>query len=288
MKKIVVIFLCSFVFWPQVKAETSINPTNVSYKNVNFRVAENNGSLIKLAVFCTIKEYEQERSSKFDPKTGTITYSGAASIRIDSLLDTIYISTGVKSMLYEHEIIDAYLSAGKSMPWTRPMKDSEKREHWSGTFYTQTQLYATGSIYYDPNTNFVLLKSKLEKTTKKETNNDTILWLISVFLLPFMIWMATKLEDYEEDDLLCSIASRAKNKIIRFLLVGLFRLWQLVSRILIVVGMVLTICAMFGIFSLTLSLNPIFAAYIFMIIIFFIIDDKIKSKQKAKKLIKNG
>lgn len=288
MKKIVVIFICIFVFWPQVKAETSINPGNVSYKNVNFRVAGTNGSLIRLAVFCTIKECEQERSSNFDPKTRIISYSGAASIRVDSLLDTIYISTGVKSLLYEHEIIDAYLNAGKSMPWTRPMKDSEKRENWSGTFYFQEQLFAAGNIYYDPNTNFVLLKSELAKTTKKETNNDTILWLISVILLPFMIWIAIKLEDYEEDDLLCSIVARAKNKIVRFLLIGLFRIWQVVLCVLIVVGMVLTICAMLGIFALALDLNPIFAAYIFMIIIFLIIDDKIKSKQKAKKLINHG
>lgn len=260
-------------------AQTAEKSQPLNPNNVSFRVDETSGNLTKIVFLYKICEGEQKESRKFDPKTGTIIFTGPTNFRIDSILDTILVTSKVMSMLYEDEIINAYLAGGKLIAWSRPMNNREKHEHWSGIFYTQEQLFAAGSIQYDPNINFVVLKCELVKTTRTGKNNDTILWLISVILLPFIIWLATKLEDYKEEDVRRSIMSRAKNKIVRLFLIGLFWTWQLVSRLLIIVGMVIMICAIFGIFSLTLSLNPIFGVYICITVIFFVIDDKIKGKK---------
>ncbi|MEI6529352.1 MAG: hypothetical protein WCN88_03075 [Candidatus Falkowbacteria bacterium] len=276
MKKLLAIFLLACTFGHYAKAETrevKINPNKVSFK-----VAETNGLLTKLAVFCTIKDGEQEKSSKFDPKTGTITYTGAASLRIDSILDTILIATRVNALLYENEIIDAYLGAGKPTPWTRPMSNAERTEHWTGTYANKEQLITTGTILFDQNLRFIILKTELVKTQETEVHTDIIVWLISVLLLPFVIWIAVKFEDYDEDEKIAAIKAKAKNKTRRFLSLGLFAIWSVVYRLIALMALIEVLAAFFGLFVLTISLNPLFIGSVIIVIIILVIQHQITKK----------
>ncbi len=281
MKKILVIFVFACIFTPYIKAVAKINPDRVSYK-----VAENKGGLVKLVLFVTISDGQQEKSSKLNPAQRTITYTDVASFRVDSILDTIFIAGKVKTLLYSGEIINAYLNAGKTITWNRWMSEAERQEHWTGTYCHKEQLSAVGTIIFDTHLRFIILKTKLVKKAETETHNDIIAWLIFAFFLPLLLWGAVKLEKFDEDEMLDYLKSKVSKKIWLFLLSGLLTIWWVISRLIALLALVAIVAGFIGVFILALDLNLLFIGYIVVIIVSIVIYQIITEKRQAKNLKK--
>ncbi|MFA5131695.1 MAG: hypothetical protein WC467_04805 [Patescibacteria group bacterium] len=283
MKKIFVIFVFACIFTPYIKAAVKIDPSRVSY-----RIAEKKGELIKLVLFVTISDGQQEKSSKLNPAQRTITYTDAANFKVDSILDTIFITGGVKTLLYSEEIINAYLNAGKPVTWNRWMSEAERQEHWTGTYCHKEQLSAVGTIFFDSHLKFIILKTKLVKKAETEAHDDIITWLIFVLFLPLLLWGAVKLEKYDEEKIPDYLKARVKKKIWLFLLSGLLAIWWFVSRLIALIGLVAIVAGFIGAFILTLHFNLLFLVYIFIIIAFAFIHQTIKEKRQMNNLKKKA